>query len=135
MADIRSVDPQEYNTKLAAHLHKSGDFVEPAWIAYVKSGSNKMRPIADPHFWYKRAAGILRQAYTKKVIGVNRLRTRYGGRKNNGMAPAHFRKSSGKIIRTILQQAEAAGLLEKSKGKHAGRQLTVKGRELLESIK
>ena len=39
------------------------------------------------------------------------------------MQPEHFVRASGKIIRTILQQAEKAGLLEKSfeKGKRAGR--------------
>lgn len=135
MTDIRSIDPQEYNTKLALALEESGDFEQPAWLIYVKSGPHRMRPIADDKFWFKRAAGILRQAYVKKIIGVNRLRTRYGGRKNNGMAPAHFRQASGKIIRVILQQAEAAGLLEKSKSKKAGRQLTVKGKQLMESIK
>jgi len=51
--------------------------------------------------------------------------------------PEIFRKGSGKIIRVILQQAEAAGLLEKinEPGKRAGRKLTDKGRELLEGLK
>ncbi len=47
---------------------------------------------------------------------------------------AEFRKSGGKIIRKILQQAEEAGLLEKSKEKKKGRQLTVKGKAFLESF-
>ena len=66
----------------------------------------------------------------------NRLKTRYGSKKNRGMKPEKFRKASGKIIRTILQQAEAAELLEKStEGKRSGRQLTDKGKELLEGVK
>ncbi|MEK6824409.1 MAG: 40S ribosomal protein S19, partial [Nanoarchaeota archaeon] len=63
------------------------------------------------------------------------VRTRYGNRKNRGMKPAEFRKGAGKIIRVILQQAEAAGYIEKAKGKRAGRQLTPKGKQLLESVK
>ena len=50
------------------------------------------------------------------------------------MAPDHFRKSSGKIIRLILQQAETAGLVEKAKDKRAGRQLTLKGKQFLEKV-
>ena len=53
------------------------------------------------------------------------------------MKPEVFRKASGKIIRTILQQAEKAELLTKSKemGRRAGRTLTEKGKQLMENIK
>lgn len=134
MADVRAIEPSKYNINLAEALKKIPEFKKPEWIDFVKSGPNKQRPIFDPDFWYKRAASILRQIYVKKIVGVQRLRTRYGGRKNRGMKPARFTKSGGKIIRTLLQQAEAAGLVEKSPGKKAGRQLTNKGRELMESL-
>ena len=41
------------------------------------------------------------------------------------------------MIRTILQQSEKAGLIEKynESGKRAGRRLTNQGKELLEGIK
>ena len=55
----------------------------------------------------------MRQLYIKGVIGVGKLRTRYGSRKDRGVRPARFKKSSGKILRVILQQAEKAGLVEK----------------------
>ncbi len=127
----------EYNTKLANILKNMPEFKQPEWSYFVKSSVSKQRPPRDPDFWYKRAASILRQVYIHGVVGVNRLKTRYGGRKKRGVRPEHFAKASGKIIRTILQQAEAAGLLEKYKesGKRAGRKLTLKGRELLEGIK
>ncbi len=135
MTDIRSIPAGEYNNLLAAALKKSGDFGAPEWINYVKSGAGKARPINEPDFWHKRAASVLRQFYMRGIVGVGRLRTRYGNRKNKGMKPAHFYKSSGKIIRLIVQQAEAAGLIEKVKDKKSGRRLTDKGRELLEGIK
>ena len=134
MVDTSAIEPGKYNKQLAEVIKKSGDFEKPEWENFVKSGTNKMRPINDPDFWHKRAASILRQIGKKEIIGVNRLRSRYGGRKDRGMQPPEFRKSSGKIIRLILQQAEAAGLVEKVKGKHSGRQLTSKGKELLESV-
>lgn len=132
---IRSIEPAKYNSELAEALKKLPEFKKPEWIDFVKTGADKSRPNIDPDFWYKRAASILRQASIRGIVGVNRLRTRYGGRKDRGMRPATFHKSGGKIIRLILQQGEAAGLLEKSKSKKAGRMLTVKGKQFLESIK
>ena len=132
---IRAINPQRYNTELAEALKKIAEFKKPHWVDFVKTGASRERPNANPEFWHQRAASILRQIYIKGVVGVGRLRSRYGGRKDRGVRPAEFRKAGGKIIRTILQQAETAGLLEKSKTKKAGRQLTAKGRHLLESIK
>jgi len=135
MTDIRSIEPGKYNASLAGALKEIEEFKRPEWIEFVKSGQHKQRPINNPDFWYIRGASILRQIYIQGIVGVQRLRTRYGGRKDRGMKPPQFRKSGGKIIRTILQQSEAAGLIEKAKGKNAGRQLTKKGKEFLEGIK
>lgn len=134
MANIRSVNPQKYNLILAEALHKVPEIKKPEWTDFVKSGSSKQRPIEDPDFWHKRAASILRQIYIKNIIGVERLRTRYGGRKDRGMRPPHFKKASGKIIRVILQQLESAGLTEKVKSKKAGRQITQKGKDFMEAL-
>lgn len=138
---IYEVDAQEYNTKLAEALKKIPEFKAPEWSHFVKSGPSKERPMQDHDFWYKRAASILRQIYRKNIVGVNRLRTRYGSKKNRGGRPEEFRKAGGKIIRTILQQSDAAGLTEVAKaikgvkGKKPGRQLTDKGKKFLEDIK
>ena len=128
---------REYNNKLAHALKKMQEFEVPEWSLFVKTGTAKKRPPQEEDFWHKRAASILRQIYTHNVVGVNRLKTRYGSRKNRGMKPERFRKGSGKIIRVILQQAEKAGLLEKfnESEKRAGRRLTQKGKELVEGIK
>ena len=138
---VYEISAQEYNLKLADALKEIPEFKEPEWAQFVKSGSSKARPINDLNFWHKRAASILRQIYKNGIVGVNRLRTKYGSRKNRGMRPEQFRKSSGKIIRTILQQADAVGLTEIAKtikgirSKRPGRQLTQKGRSFLEGIK
>ncbi len=133
---VYELNAQEYNLKLAEALKKIPEFKKPEWVEFVKSGTGKERPIEDKDFWYKRAASILRQIYIKKIVGVNRLRTRYGSKKKRGIKPERFRKSGGKIIRTILQQADKAGFTEifKEKGKKAGRQLTEKGKKFLENI-
>ncbi len=135
MTSGMTLESGKQTSLLADALKKSEDFPVPGWVSFVKSGAGKMRPIDDPDFWFKRAASILRQLNRRGLVGVSRLRTRYGNRKNKGMKPAHFYKSGGKIIRVILQQAEAAGLVEKVKGTRAGRKLTIKGKELVEGVK
>jgi len=134
MTDIRTIEPGKYNKLLAEALKQIPEFKTPKWSLLVKTSTHKERPSTEEDFWYKRTASILRQIYIKGIVGVERLRTRYGGTKSRGVKPTEFRKSGGKIIRTILQQAEQAGLVEKYKGKHSGRKLTDKGKELLESI-
>lgn len=135
MTDIRSIQPGKYNTLLAEALKKVPEFKAPEWVEFVKTSTSNKRPSTEEDFWYKRAASILRQIYVKGIVGVERLRTRYGGRKERGQKPEEFRKGGGKIIRTILQQAEAAGFVEKVKDKKSGRQLTAKGRAFLEAVK
>ena len=133
---VYDIDTREYNLKLAEALKKVPEFKAPEWVGFVKSGPSKERPIADPDFWYKRSASILRQIYRRKIVGVNRLRIKYGSKKNRGVKPERFKKSGGKIIRTILQQADKAGFTEVMKEKRmtAGRKLTPKGKSFMESI-
>ena len=138
---VYDIDAQEYNLKLAEALKKIPEFNPPEWAKFVKSGPAKERPIDDQDFWYKRAASILKQIYKRKVVGVNRLRTKYGSKKNRGFKPEKFKKAGGKIIRTILQQSDKAGFTEVAKQvrgvreRKPGRQLTKKGIEFMEEIK
>jgi len=138
---VYELNAQEYNLKLAEALKKIPEFKAPEWVNFVKSGASKERPINEEDFWYKRAASILRQIYKKKVVGVSRLRTKYGSRKNRGFKPEEFRKAGGKIIRTILQQADKAGFTEIARDikgvrkRKPGRTLTEKGKSFMEEIK
>ena len=138
---VYDLNSGDYNKKLAEALKEVSEFKAPEWVFFVKSGSSKQRPVQDSDFWYKRAASILKQIYKKKIVGVNRLRTKYGGRKKRGFKPEEFRRASGKIIRTILQQSDAAGFTEIAKdikgvrSRKPGRQLTEKGKRFMEDIK
>ena len=131
---IFTKESQEFNKKLAEALKALGEFEIPEWAEFVKSGMSKERPSMDDDFWYIRAASILRQLYIHGVVGVGKLRTRYGSKKDRGGRRSKFYKSGGKIIRTIFQQAEAAGLVEKVNRMQHGRRLTQKGRDFLDAI-
>ena len=138
---VYDLTPQDYNLKLAEALKGIPEFEKPEWVAFVKSAPSKERPIEDEDFWYKRSASILRQIYKRKIVGVNRLKTKYGSKKNRGYQPEKFFKAGGKIIRTILQQADKAGFTEIAadirgvRSKKPGRQLTQKGKEFMEALK
>jgi len=131
MVTAREVNPQKLVERTKEELKKFEEIKPPAWSFFVKSGSHKERPPEQPDFWYIRAASILRRIYLDGPVGVERLRTYYGGRKRRGTEPAKFRKASGNIIRKILQQLEKAGLIEKTK---KGRKITSKGQAFLDRI-
>ena len=131
---IFTKDPVKFIPALAEALKNVPEFEVPEWANYVKTGVSRERPPAMDDFWYTRAASILRQLYIKGVVGVGKLRTKYGSRKDRGGRPDKFFKSGGKIIRVILQQAEAAGLVEKVTRMQHGRRLTAAGRDFLDAI-
>ena len=132
---VYEIPADEFNKKLAEALKQIPEFKVPEWASYVKTSVARERFPTEKDWWHKRAASILRQLYIHGIVGVGRLRTRYGGRKNKGVKPEKVKKGGGKIIRVVLQQAETAGFTEKYKGKKSGRQLTIKGKEFLDSIK
>ncbi len=119
--------------KLADHLKNEHDaIVPPSWASWVKTGSHADRPPQDPQWWFTRCASILRKIYMKGPVGVQRLRSEYGGRIDRGVRPEHARKGGGAIVRKALQQLEAAGLVEPLRNK--GRVVTNDGRRLLDTV-
>jgi len=132
--EITDMKGEQFAIELAKKLAEMPEFKMPEWAYFVKTSVSKSRPPTQSEWWYLRAASILRQVYMKKVVGVERLRTKYGSNKDRGMRPKKFYKGSGKIIRTILQQAEKAGLVKKIKDKKTGRMMTPKGKEFMLDI-
>ena len=132
------VPPDKLIERLARYLKREVEAVRPPeWAIFVKTGSHVQRPPQDPDWWYVRCASLLRKLYIHGPIGVERLRSMYGGRKDRGHRPEHHRKAGGSIIRKALQQLEAAGLVQKvtdAKGHVIGRTLTPEGRSLLDRI-
>jgi small subunit ribosomal protein S19e len=129
---VREVSANALIERLSEELKKLGELKPPEWSHFVKTGVHKERLPEQPDWWYARAASLLRRIYLDSSVGVSRLRTYYGGRQNRGQAPEHFRRAGGKVIRTVLQQLERAGLV--TKVGRAGRKVTPKGAELLERL-
>ncbi len=131
---IHQVQAERFINSMASKLQAVPEFSIPEWALYVKTSAGKARPPYEKNWWQMRAASILRKIYAKGTIGVEKLRKEYTTKKNMGHKPERVYKAGGKVIRTILQQAEKAGFLEKRKEGRLGRQLTKKGLEFMNEV-
>jgi len=131
---INDVAPEQLIKRVAEELKKETLIQPPEWATFVKTGVHKERQPTQDDWWYVRAASVLRKIFALGPIGVSKLRTIYGGKKNRGARPERFYPASGNILRKILQQLEKAGLAKQTeKGVHKGRIVTPKGHAMLEA--
>ncbi len=129
MSTVYDVPADLLINQVAKELAQEKKVKPPEWADFVKTGVHKERRPESNDWWYVRSAAILRRVYMDGPVGVNSLRTQYGGKKDLGSSPEKFRRGSGAIIRGALHQLEDAGFLEKVEG---GRVVTSKGRSFLD---
>jgi len=130
MTTVFDVPAMEMIEKLAGILKENDKIVPPEWAGNVKTGVHKELPPTNDDWWYIRCAAVLRKIYTDGPIGIERLRSVYGGKKDNGSQPFHKAKGSGSVARKTVQQLEAAGFLQKVKD---GRTVSAKGRSMMDN--
>jgi small subunit ribosomal protein S19e len=127
------VPPSALIEKLAKHLKQEVDEINPpAWAPFAKTGIHTQRPPINPDWWFVRCASILRKIYLKGPIGIEKLRSEYGGRIDRGAKPEHARKGSGAIVRKATQQLQTAGLVKQLRNE--GKIVTNEGRRLLDRL-
>jgi len=131
MATVYDVPADKLINALASDLRDSVKTEKPEWADFVKTGASKQRKPQEGNWWWARSASILRRVYIDGPVGVQRLRTFYGGKKNRGRKPERFARGSGKVIRTILKQLDEAGLTKADK---FGRSVTSKGQSYVDRI-
>ncbi len=135
MTRILEVDAQTLICKAAEELKKESTIKPPVWSKFVKTSHSRERLPERDDWWYVRSASILRSIARLGPVGTQKLRTKYGSRKNRGYKPEASYKGSGSIIRKVLQQLEKSGLIKQTqKGVHKGRVLTPKGTSFLDKI-
>ena len=119
----------------SSKLESNEKISAPDWALYVKTGSHKKRAPIQADWWTLRSAALLRTVALMGPIGTNKLRVKYGGRKDRGKKPSKFCVAGGSVIRNSLQQLEAAGLIEQREiGAHKGRVATTEGLRLLNAV-
>jgi small subunit ribosomal protein S19e len=117
--------------KVAEVLKSRQEIKPPAWASFAKTGVHKEMPPEDPDWWYVRSAAVLRRVYVDGPLGVQRMRSFYGGKKNRGSKPNAFRKGSGAILRKALQQLEACKFILHDK---TGRRLSPEGHSFMDAM-
>merc|ERR1711976_50035 len=129
---LKDVPAKDFVKAYAAHLRRTKAIKVPAWADLVKTGKLKELAPYDSNWYFVRAAGVARKVYLKKGLGVGTLRKIYGGSLNRGTAPSQFCRSSGGLLRHVLQDLEAINVVAKdTKG---GRVITSTGRRDLDRI-
>jgi small subunit ribosomal protein S19e len=131
MTTVYDVPADHIIRRAAEELKKRKEIIPPAWAAFAKTGVHKEMPPEDPDWWFTRAAAVLRRVYVDGPLGVERMRSFYGGNKNRGSRPNAFRKGSGSILRKSLQQLEAAGFIIHDK---TGRRVSPAGMSFLDNL-
>lgn len=132
---MRNVNSQEFIQVCKEELKKFKEIKPPEWARFTKTGVHKKFPPQEEDWWYTRVASILRRIYLDGPVGVERLKTYYGGKKERGHKPEKFKKAGGKIIRKCLQQLETIGFIEKNKNsKKKGRVITEEGKKFLRKV-
>lgn len=135
MTSVNDVSPSEIVKQLAEKLKKNEHITAPSWAAFAKTGVSKDRPPVQVDWWQIRAASVLLKIFKYGPIGVSKLRTAYGSKKNRGVRPEKFFRASGNVLRKILQQLDKAGYTKQTQiGVHKGRVITKEGKLLLNSV-
>ena len=131
MAKVYDVPADMLISELTEIL-KNEDITVPQWTAFVKTGVHADKPPHESDWWYTRCASILRKIYIHGPIGINDLRTEYGGSKPRGYGARNHRDAGGAIIRNAIHELEKLGYVEKVEKK--GRVLSKQGMQKLDKL-
>jgi small subunit ribosomal protein S19e len=124
------VPASKFIDRLAKYLRENVDEVQPLpWSTFAKTGTHVEKQPQNPNWWYTRAASILRKVYIHGPIGLENLRSDYGGRKNRGSKPNRVTKAGGSGMQNT---AASNGLVQMTRPK--GRVVTPKGRKLMQEV-
>jgi small subunit ribosomal protein S19e len=131
MTTVYDVPADKLISRVAAELKEKPEITAPEWAAFAKTGAHKGMPPEDPDWWYTRTAAVLRRVYVDGPVGVERMRSAYGGVKNRGSKPNKTVKGSGSVLRKAVQQLEKAGYIAQQK---SGRVVTPAGVSFLDGV-
>ncbi|MFB6189655.1 MAG: 30S ribosomal protein S19e [Halapricum sp.] len=136
MTTLYDVPAADLIEAVADRLADDGDVEAPDWIEFTKTGVGRELPPEQEDFWATRVASLLRKVAIDGPVGVGALATEYGDTKGGSnryqVRPPRQSDSSRNIIRTALQQLEAADYVT-TEG-NDGRVVTADGRQLLDEV-
>lgn len=131
MTTVYDIPADMFIRQVAEELKTNSQIQPPEWAAFAKTGVHKEMPPENDDWWYVRTAAVFRRIYIDGPVGIQRMRSAYGGKYDRGSAPNRFKRGSGSIVRKIFQQLEAAGYVAHGS---SGRTVTPAGRSFLDSV-
>lgn len=132
MTTVYDVPAEPLIERIASELEGEEALDPPEWSPFVRTGAHKERAPESRDWWFTRAAAVLRKVYVEGPIGTERLAKHYGGKRRADASPAHAVKGSRNIIRTVLQQLEAADLVAQTEDQ--GREVTPEGQSFVDDL-
>ncbi len=114
------------------NLKQNSSIVLPKDVDIIKTGSGRQDKPMSPTWFYTRMASIVRVAMKNGAVSVKVCCGRYGNRKNRGVRPTIFARSSKFVNASAIEQLKSIGWLE-SKENNAS-VLTDKAKEILSDI-
>lgn len=94
----------------------------------IKTGSGRVHAPENADWFYHRVAAILRQVMCKGRVSLKGLAYRFGNRKNRGVRPSKFARSSLFVNESAIKELEKIGFI---KFQPEGSILTPAAREVL----
>jgi len=131
MTTVYDIPPDVLIAKVAGELKQLDTIKAPEWAEFAKTGVHKQMPPKEEDWWFTRAASVMRRVYIDGPVGVQRLRSFYGGKKNRGTKPNQFRRGSGSVTRKVLQQLESSGFIQNTP---EGRVVSPEGRKFIDGV-
>ncbi len=132
MATLYDAPTEELIEATAAKLEDELD--QPDWAEFTKTGVANELPPQQENFWALRGASLLRKVAVDGPVGVERLSTAYGDKKQGStryrVRPNRKTDGSKNVIRTLLQQLDDAGYINTNEKR--GREVTGDGKQLLD---
>merc|ERR1711981_601580 len=130
---VKDVNATQFIKAYARFLKKSGKVALPKWQEFAKTGCNRELAPLSKNWYFIRAASLARKIYLRPGSGVGGFSFYYGGMKyRNAVCGAHKGTSATGVLRSMLKQLEALGVVEKCPS--GGRRITSKGRKDLDLI-
>eukprot|EP00768_Dysnectes_brevis_P000457 gnl/Dysnectes_brevis/109_a130_11433.p1 GENE.gnl/Dysnectes_brevis/109_a130_11433~~gnl/Dysnectes_brevis/109_a130_11433.p1 ORF type:complete len:144 (+),score=31.29 gnl/Dysnectes_brevis/109_a130_11433:33-464(+) len=130
---LKDVPAELFVDAFAAQLKSEGAFKQPAYTEYAKTGACRDRVPESDDWYFVRAAAVLRRLYVRRNVGVGAFTKVFGTAYTTKCAPQHFKRSSSKVIRNILQQYEALGYVTQPRN-GSGRVMTRKGQKIVDQF-
>lgn len=125
------VKPQPLIDAITETLKQNNKIVLPKNYDIIKMGCGKSNCPADMSWFYNRMAAIVRQIMLKGRVSLKGLDYRFGRRKNRGVRPSRFTKSSSFVNCSALEQLEKIGWVDFKLGENI---LTGSAKEVLGEI-